>query len=205
MIDEGESSEKELIEYDIPMKIEFKNVNVQRGDFKLKDFSYTFNAGKKYVITGSSGSGKSTILSLIKGEILPESGEVLLNGIPIEEDSIKKITAGIYQQDHVFYADYHSNCSLFDTYKPDYEKIESQFKSSFIKRIKNMEDCRDLSGGEKQILLLMRSHASKKRIILLDEVFTSIDMFNRDDARKFIFGADAQIFISVTHDISEGI
>lgn len=203
IINENDQNTRETTEYDKPMKLEFKNVNVQRGDFRLKNFSYIFEAGKKYVLTGPSGSGKSTILSLIRGEILPENGELLLNEKTVEEDSIKKIISGIYQQDHVFYADYHDNCSLFDTYKPDYEKIERQFKPGLIKRIKNRQDCRELSGGEKQILLLMRNYTSKKQIILLDEVFTSIDLVNREDAKEFIFNADAQIFLSVTHDVSE--
>nr|HPR97427.1 ABC transporter ATP-binding protein [Thermotogota bacterium] len=43
----------------------------------------------------------------------------------------------------------------------------------------------------------------QKEIILLDEVFTSIDLVNREDARNFIFDMDAQLFISVTHDLSE--
>ena len=136
--------------------------------------------------------------------LLPDEGEISLNGKPIEEDSIKKILSGIHQQDHIFYADYHDNCSLFDTYKPDYKKMEHYFKNGFLNRVKNRSDCRELSGGEKQILLLMRSYASQKEIILLDEVFTSIDLVNREDARNFIFDMDAQLFISVTHDLSEG-
>jgi ABC-type proline/glycine betaine transport system ATPase subunit len=81
--------------------------------------------------------------------------------------------------------------------------MERYFKKGFLNRVKDRKDCRELSGGEKQILLLMRSYASKKDIILLDEVFTSIDLVNREDARNFIFDMDAQLFISVTHDLSE--
>ena len=203
IIKESEGQQESFVDYDNPIQITFNDVSVQRGEFSLKDFNYTFESGKKYAIVGHSGSGKSTILSMIRGELLPDEGVISLNGKPIEEDSIKKIMSGIHQQDHIFYTDYHKNCSLFDTYKPDYHKMERYFKKGFLNRVKNRKDCRELSGGEKQILLLMRSYASKKDIILLDEVFTSIDLVNREDARNFIFDMDAQLFISVTHDLSE--
>ncbi|HOO33718.1 MAG TPA: ABC transporter ATP-binding protein [Thermotogota bacterium] len=203
VISESEAESTNRIEYGPPQSIEFRDVSLKRGEFRLERFNYTFEAGKKYAIVGHSGSGKSTLLSMIRGEVLPDSGEILLNGKPVEEASIKKVLSGINQQDHVFFGDYHANSSLFDTYSPDYDKIERCFNGDVISRIKCGSDSRQLSGGEQKILLLMRSHASEKEIILLDEVFSAIDYVNREEAKRFIFESNASLFISVTHDLSE--
>ena len=203
VIAELKSEGKNIILYGSPKQIEFRNVFLKRGNFTLEAFNYTFESGKKYAIVGHSGSGKSTLLSLIRGEIIPERGEILVNGKSVEEESIKKILTGAAQQEHIFYADYQDNISLFGTHVPDDEEIGRHFTTEILSRIKGCHDSRQLSGGEKKLLLLMRSHSSKKEIILLDEVFSTIDFKNRKDAKDFIFGAESKVFVSVTHDLSE--
>ena len=87
--------------------IELKNVSTQYGKHQLFDqLNLTFEAGKSYALIGESGSGKSTVISLIERFYDPHAGEVLIDGINLKEFQLKWIRGkiGLVSQEPVLFA-----------------------------------------------------------------------------------------------------
>lgn len=134
-----------------------KNVCVNFPEKKLC-YNVKFSIGKKYLITGKSGKGKTTLLNTIV-----EKG--------IIEDYFY-----LSQHQHIFSEDAFNNISIFGAY-PDFKTIESM-KLPMYNRIRKAKDCSVLSGGEKQILKLCRMIVQNKGILVLDEPFAALDNNN---------------------------
>lgn len=183
--------------------IEFKNVSVKRGSFELKNFSYVFKNDKAYALIGHSGSGKSTLLQLLSGKIKADSGRILINGIEVTDtmDLIAMKYFSIIEQDpYIFSQTFTDNVSNFGAYSMENvdDKIQ-ELPQEMIIKIQNTDSVK-LSGGEKQVLSLIKSSLSGKKVFLFDEVTSAIDIKNRAFVRTFIKQLDSSIRIEVIHD-----
>ena len=134
-----------------------KNICVSFPEKKLH-YNVKFSIGKKYLITGKSGKGKTTLLNTI-----------------IEKGTIEDYFY-LSQHQHIFSDDAFNNISIFGTY-PDFKAIES-IRLPMYNRIRSATDCSVLSGGEKQILKLCRMIVQHKKILVLDEPFAALDNNN---------------------------
>ncbi len=185
--------------------IAFKNVSLKRGNFELKNFNYTFKANNSYALIGHSGAGKSTIIQLLSGRIPADKGEILINGVEVNDylDIIAMKYFFIINQDyHTFMADYYNNITNFGAY--DENKIKSKLRllpSEMITRIKTINSDK-LSGGEKQVLALMKSSIADKKVFLFDEATSSIDKKNLTMINNFINNLDYNILIEISHELS---
>lgn len=185
--------------------IRFENVSVKRGDFKLSDFNYTFKKGNSYALIGHSGSGKSTVIELLSGAIKPDSGKIYINDIDVTGnlDVISsKFMSVLMQHQHIFASSYNENVSNFGAYNlNNLKNIESKLPQSMIERIKNTKSD-DLSGGEKQLVGLIKSMLSNKKVFLYDESFAAIDKENLKTIYNLLDNERLETRIEVTHDIS---
>ncbi len=170
----------------------------------LKDINFSVEEGEILVLLGPSGCGKSTILNIISGLLEPTQGSVDTHG--------KKI-GYMFQKDHLFeWRTIMKNITL---------GLEIQHKltdeaQEEIKRLLEIYDLwdfrnnfpRELSGGMKQRVALIRTLALNPDILLLDESFSGLDYQTRlivtDDIYKIIKNEN-KTAILVTHDISEAI
>ncbi|MDE5978157.1 MAG: ABC transporter ATP-binding protein [Turicibacter sp.] len=170
----------------------------------LKDINFSVEEGEILVLLGPSGCGKSTILNIISGLLEPTSGSVNSHG--------KKI-GYMFQKDQLFeWRTIMKNITL---------GLEIQHKlteecQDEIKRLLEIYDLwdfrnnfpRELSGGMKQRVALIRTLALNPDILLLDESFSGLDFQTRltvtDDIYKIIKNEN-KTAILVTHDISEAI
>lgn len=169
--------------------VEFKNVNF--GYTKdvpvLKDLTLTFNANKTTAIVGKSGSGKSTILSLLNKLYTIDSGQILLNGEDINsltESSLRDNIGVVTQAPYIFNRTIRENLLFV---KPDAteEEMISALKRAYIwDFIKEQKDGLDstvgengvmLSGGQKQRLAIARILLKNSPIIVLDEATSALD------------------------------
>lgn len=184
--------------------IKFSNVSITFDDFELKNISYTFEKGKKYAIVGHSGSGKSTILNLIMKYIKPTEGKVLIDGIDINDIEVEGLVGCVNQVEHIFSTSFSNNVTVFGSYSDSkLESIIDYFKCDKLNLISNKDDCTKLSGGEKQLLYLVKMLLINRDIIILDEPFSALDIQNTLLMQDKVYGLKDKTMIAVTHNLSQ--
>lgn len=182
--------------------IEFQNVSVQLGDFCFSHFNYTFQKGKKYALIGPSGTGKSTVLNLLMQYIRPDEGEIRIDGIPIAGKDTGEVMTCINQFEHIFHASFTENVTLFQSYpQENMGEVLSYFNNEKIQSLLHKENAQELSGGENQMMQLIRAVTADKPIILMDESFSAVDAKNTKQLQEKLLSMDKTILF-VTHDVS---
>lgn len=204
-------------EYRLRGKIEFRNVSFKyRKDLPiLKDVSFEIEAGTTVAFVGSTGSGKSTLLQLIARMYDPDSGEILIDDIPISQIplSVLRTQIGFVPQDSFLFSDTISENIAFGIDSRETEEIQdaarlASFEEeilSFPKQYETMIGERGitLSGGQKQRATVARALIKDPAILLLDDSFSNVDTYTEDrilqNLREFRKGRTCVI---VAHRIS---
>jgi len=175
----------------------------------LKKVNFAVKKGEFVSIVGPSGCGKTTILSLISGLIKPTSGEVLLE----KSDNSNNFVGYMFQKDNLLeWRDVLGNVYLGLELQKRKTKENIIYVENLLKKY-NLWDFRnkypkELSGGMRQRVALIRTLALKPQILLLDEAFSALDYQTRlnvcDDVYNII-KQEGLTAILVTHDIGEAI
>lgn len=136
-----------------------------------------FYRGATHLIVGDNGTGKSLLLKMLVREQIPNKGEIRINDKYLIQDvSLDEQIAYIPQQNIILEAGYIENVTVYDAYSSkNLERYESYFPSHLIQKIKQRDDFQKLSGGEKQIIALLRALCSEKPILILDEPFSAMN------------------------------
>ncbi|MGI5060288.1 ABC transporter ATP-binding protein [Treponema denticola] len=168
--------------------IEFKNVSFSYGENEvLKNVDLKFEKGKKYLIVGPSGGGKTTVLKLLRKYFNPTGGEILVDGKNLKDItplSYFKNIANIEQQVFLFEDSLYNNITLYKNYSQDEikEAIKNAGLTSFIENLpggldyKITDNGKNISGGEKARIAIARGLITRADLIFLDEAFASLDM-----------------------------
>jgi NitT/TauT family transport system ATP-binding protein len=167
--------------------------------------------GEFRVLLGPSGCGKSTILRLIAGLDHPDSGEILVNGVPVTGPGRDR---GMVFQKYTSFpwltvsqnVEYGLKINGF----PEQERrqtvahlIQAVGLSGFEKSYPET-----LSGGMQQRVAIARTLALRPSVILMDEPFGALDAQTREDMQELllrIWGESASTVLFVTHDVDEAI
>lgn len=196
--------------------LELKNINYSyhtpEGETPaLSDISFSLAPGGFTAVVGPSGCGKSTLLSLIAGLMIPESGDIRLNGKPLTENASN---IGYMLQDyHLFewrtvYRNIllgaEINRSLDAGTKKKADALLEQYGLKPFARAKPSQ----LSGGMRQRAALIRTLLLDPELLLLDEPFSALDYQTRltvsDDIGQII-RRSGKTALLVTHDLSEAV
>ncbi|KAK6155103.1 hypothetical protein DH2020_009351 [Rehmannia glutinosa] len=171
--------------------IEFKNVTFSypsRPDVIIfRDFSIFFPAGKTVAVVGGSGSGKSTVVSLIERFYDPNQGEILLDNVDIKTLQLRWLRnqIGLVNQEPALFATTILENILYG--KPDATMVEVEAAASaanahsFITLLPNGYNTQvgergvQLSGGQKQRIAIARAMLKDPKILLLDEATSALD------------------------------
>jgi NitT/TauT family transport system ATP-binding protein len=177
----------------------------------LRDINFSVNHGELVSVIGPSGCGKTTILSLIAGLVAPTKGQILLNGKEMCGDNSG--VGYMLQRDSLLdWRTIYSNTmlglefcgKLSDNYV---KNVDSLLRNYGLWDFKDKYP-RELSGGMRQRIALIRTLAIKPDILLLDEAFSALDYQTRllvvDDVYR-ILRQENKSAVMVTHDIAEGI
>ena len=153
----------------------------------LNDVNLVVEPGEHIAITGASGGGKSTLVKVLLGLLEPESGEVLLDGVPIGRYGYRNFRDQIgvvLQEDSLFTGSLAENVALFDDH-PDMARIVEAAKLAALHDdVVAMpmgyetlvgEMGSSLSGGQKQRLLLARALYRRPRMLVMDEGTSALD------------------------------
>lgn len=184
------SSEGHLCE--VFNKLEFRNVSFTYPDTEkiiLKNVSFTIDKGEKISIVGINGSGKTTIVKLISRFYSPDSGEILWNGVNINEYDYKsyiKQLSAVFQDFKLFALTISENVDLEQKNKEYIKeclyqvglqtKIESlpHNTNSFLSKEYSIEGI-DMSGGERQKVAIARALYQNSSLAILDEPTSALD------------------------------
>lgn len=173
--------------------IEFKNVTFAYPNTNKKvldNLSFKIAKNETIALVGNNGEGKSTIINLLVRLFRPDEGEILLNGINInefKEEELYKMFACIFQQVNIYPYTLGNNISMQETYDLERAKraIEDVGLKERIEEEKNAyernmshevaKDALELSGGQEQKLAISRAVYKDSPILILDEPTANLD------------------------------
>ena len=185
-------------------------------NYILKDFNFTTKNHSLIGIRGKNGSGKSTLLNIIAGLIKPQSGQLILNDVPVYENSQLhfnwKKRIGYVDQKFFFTNDsilknvaFGEEDSLINIKKIE-ECLEKVNLLSFLKTKKEGlnisigENGVKLSGGQLQRLNIARALYSEPKILILDEATNNLDVESQKDLLNLlIFLKKTSLIFIATH------
>ena len=171
--------------------IEFKNVSYRyyknSEEAVLENINLKIDAGKTVGIIGSTGCGKTTLISMIPRLYDVDSGEVLIDGINVKDYSLKNLRDGIgivLQKNLLFSGTIAQNLRWGDMEATDEELRIASAHSAADKFVTSFKDGYDtelekggmnLSGGQKQRLCIARALIKKPKILILDDSTSAVD------------------------------
>lgn len=185
---------------------------VERDDITnaLAHIDLEFHDSEFVSIVGTSGCGKSTILRLIAGLIVPTEGKITLNGEAVTGPDPNR--GMVFQKPTLFpWLTVEKNISFSLRMQKKYE--QNKDKVERMLKLIGLEEFRDdyppqLSGGMAQRVALVRSLINEPDILLLDEPLGALDAFTRMNMQDEILNMwkeRKQLVVMVTHDVDEAI
>ena len=161
--------------------IEFKNVwfSYEKENWVLKDFNLEIKKGESFVLIGSTGSGKTTILNLLLGFYRPQKGEILIDNSPLENFSIESIR---------------SNFSVIMQDTPLFNNVPDKDDFHNIKELKSI--------GEKQIQNIKMMMSRAFQVIVLDEATSNLDLDLERDVKNYLRNIQDKTSIVIAHRLN---
>lgn len=195
-----------------------QNINKQFGHGHtavnaLTDANFEVSAGQFVAIIGPSGSGKSTFLTIAAGLQTPTSGQVILNGQPLSNQTEKQRLA--YRFNEIGFILQSSNLIPFLTVREQFKLVDKMARRKFDQAgadellaelaLTEVRDAypSDLSGGERQRVAIARALYNDPSVILADEPTASLDTPRSIDVVKRLANEAHQhqkAIVMVTHD-----
>lgn len=169
-------------------KIEFKNVwfSYSGKDWILKNISFTLNKGETAALVGETGAGKTTIISLISGFYKVQRGEILIDGINVNDIKprfLRKNIAVVLQDVFLFSGNIEKNITLNDDIdeRTVIDALKTSYAMEFVDEMAEgiqtpvMERGSTFSSGQRQLLSFARALAHNPSVFILDEATANID------------------------------
>lgn len=197
--------------------IEFKNVwfAYNDEDFVLKDVSFVIKSGQRCAFVGPTGSGKSTIISLLVRFYDIQSGQILVDGIDIKEynlGDLRRCVAVVMQDVFLFSGDIRFNIRLNNDEISDYDIAKTIEAINADEFFDSFEDGYDhavsergstFSAGERQLVSFARAVAFKPSVLVLDEATANIDTETETALQRSIDAMSGkQTVIIIAHRLS---
>lgn len=183
-------------EQEIPVEIEFNNVSYKyasadKNQYALKNINLKIEKGEKLAIVGSNGAGKTTLVKLMCGFYYPSEGEIKLNGHSIQEYNIEEyytLFSAVFQDIYLLPITIAEFVSSSEN-EIDRDKVTEVLRQAGLEnKIKSLpngidsrlmkgvfDDSIELSGGEKQKLILARALYKEAPVMVLDEPTAALD------------------------------
>lgn len=180
----------------------------------INHFNLTINKNDCILVTGKSGIGKSTIFKILTKQLSCLSNMILLDGISIDNysnDYIKSKICYVSQNEFIFTDTIKNNIKLFnnDISENEFNKVLEITMVDKILKNKNIsinylleENGHNLSGGERQKILIARSLLSRRNLIIFDETMNEIDIESEREIIKNIKAEYDKTLIFISHRLS---
>ncbi len=175
----------------------------------MKNLSFTILAGSTAALVGASGSGKSTVADLLTGMLIPQKGQVLIDGVPLNSINVHlwRRSIGYVPQDaFLFNASIRDNmlwaypeAKTEDIWKALHLAAVGDFVAKLPEGLDTVVGDRGvrLSGGERQRIVLARALIKKPSFLILDEATSALDRENEKRIQKAIENLRGQLSILI--------
>jgi len=199
-----------------PALLSVRNVTVTyaNGTTAVRDASFELQSGTICGLVGVNGSGKSTLFKAIMGFVIPSTGEVRINGLPMREAMRANIVAYVPQseevdwnfpvlvEDVVMMGRYGHMGFLRIPSKTDHAKVSEALERVGMSALRKRQ-IGELSGGQRKRVFLARALAQEGQLILLDEPFTGVDVKTETEIIDLMreLRAQGQVMLVSTHNL----
>lgn len=201
------------------MSITISNLNKQFGTYKaLDNINLEINSGELIALLGPSGCGKTSLLRIIGGLELADTGSLLFHGEDVVECDARDRNVGFVFQHYALFR----HMTVFENVafglrvkpkKERYSEAEIQKKVHKLLNLVQLDWLADrfssqLSGGQRQRIALARALAVEPKILLLDEPFGALDAQVRKELRRWLRRLHDELHVTsifVTHDQEEAL
>jgi ABC-type bacteriocin/lantibiotic exporter with double-glycine peptidase domain len=175
--------------------VSVKNLSISFENKKiLENASFEIRKGKKYLVKGRSGAGKTSLARALSENMKEATGLVLIN-----DDGEKKIRY-VEQTPYIFKDTIWNNIVLFrEEYSEDAKKLMKRFHLDSLDKNMVFENESALSGGEKYRISLIRALIDRPDMLIVDEPSAALDMDNAKIVYDYLLGLDAAVVI-ISHD-----
>src|SRR5215510_4909236 len=171
----------------------------------LEDVSLLIRRGELITLLGPSGCGKTTLLNLVAGFLMPDSGEIAIDGQRITDVPAYRREIGIMFQNYALFP--HMNVAANVGYGLRMRRVADALA---LIKLAGLEDRkpRQLSGGQQQRVALARALVIRPKVLLLDEPFSALDRHLRASMQVELKEIQRKLGVTtifVTHDQSEAL
>ena len=178
----------------------------EEGRMLVKEVCFFISAGKKFALMGETGSGKSTVMKMMAGLVQPSAGNAFFEGSRVkgpDEVLLPGHEAIAYLSQHFELRNNYRVHELLEmANKMEDDEAAAIYLICRINHLLNRK-VHQLSGGERQRITLARLLVGKPRLLLLDEPFTNLDLFNNriiNDVIHQVCNKMAITCVLVSHD-----
>ncbi len=198
--------------------IELKNVSKSFGVGKsrtkvLSNINLKIEEGEFVAIVGFTGSGKTTLINLISGLIMPDEGQVLFKGEPVTGPSHER---GVIFQNYSLLPWLNVKNNVGMAVKEAFKKMSRKDRGKRVEEYVEMVNLspaihklpKELSGGMRQRVSVTRALSMSPEVILMDEPLSALDALTRGNLQQEIlkiWNKDKKTALLITNDVDEGI
>lgn len=187
--------------------VEFQDVTLRIGGKNIIDhFSFTFQSGKKYLMVGLNGSGKSSLFRALKKWFPNCQGKILLGGqniCSLRNEEISRIVSYLNEKVSLFSGSIRENISLFRSCSPESFQwaVDSAHVTLDLERMVKDEG-ENISSGEQRRIEIARSLLRSIQVMIFDEVISTLDIETAYEIEKLALDFKDKTVIFISHNFS---
>lgn len=189
------------------LNIEFKNLSICVNNKKIiNNFSFVFEHGKKYLVIGKNGAGKSSIFKALKKQFNTYDGNILLNGENLKNISTKDLSKYITylnEKVSIFSGSIEENITFWNNIPEDIYKLA--LKNAHVELNSNRivgDEGFNISSGEQRRIEIARSFIFPSKVMVFDEIISTLDIETAYDIEKMALGFEDKTIIFISHNFS---